>query len=300
MASADIDGKRDSHGYCDRWFRIHCRPPRLLARRLYEITVTVSDDDGDSQSATIVAYVTGVGINNHALQVVGTDGNGRTFVRRIGRDQLLVTANFLSSLRKPRTLDSRAVSRIEIVLGDGDDLAVINPRPRVLQPAISDGGAGNDILKGGRADDILLAGSGSDFVRGGPGSDLLIAGQTACDFSDEALLTILDGWTTQRSPAARIANLQGLDESQFTDRLNGDYFFCPNGDDQTVFDDEDPDLLFGGSGIDWFFAHLRDDNVGLRDRLFGARDNETADDLARLLTRWLMAVRPLLSSVALC
>jgi hypothetical protein len=110
------------------------------------------------------------------------------------------------------------------------------------------GGAGNDSLTGGAGRSILIGDQGSDTLVGGPDDDLLIGGTTTLDTNRAALLAILREWQrTDLSYSQRIGHL----------RHGGGY----NGSatlvwGTTVLDDQSPDVLTGGLGLDWFFANL--------------------------------------------
>jgi len=97
----------------------------------YEVAVTVTDDDGGSDSWTsdVVAGCT----------VAGTDGT-----------------DVLHGTRGDDVMCGRGGHDL-ILGGDGNDIIL--------------GGDGNDILLGGRGDDILDGEGGVDLVLGGPGSD---------------------------------------------------------------------------------------------------------------------------------
>jgi autotransporter-associated beta strand protein len=135
------------------------------------------------------------------------------------------------------------------------------------------GGSGNDELTGGNGRDLLIGGIGADRLVGNAGDDLLIAGTTAYDDHDAALLAILAEWTSTRGYHARIANLQGAGNgSDFDNRLNGNFFLKSSGSDATVFDDGAVDVLTGSSDRDWFF-------VGDDDQISGLAGNEFVEDL---------------------
>jgi hypothetical protein len=137
--------------------------------------------------------------------------------------------------------------------GTGNDLLQDGGGDSVLV-----GGDGNDLLQSNRGRDLLIGGSGSDLLQGNAGDDLLIAGTTAFDANDVALAAIMAEWTSGRSYATRIANLSGSGSGP---RANGNFFLKVSGPDATVFDDNEFDLLIGGSGMDWFFADLSQDIV---------------------------------------
>ena len=127
------------------------------------------------------------------------------------------------------------------------------------------GGGGNNVLLGGAGDDLLVGGGGRDLLIGGEGRDLLIGGDdllipgtTAFDANDMALAAITAEWTSGRSYNDRVANLRGTGSGP---RANGNFFLTVSGPDATVFDDDEFDVLTGGSGMDWFFADLSQDII---------------------------------------
>jgi CSLREA domain-containing protein len=126
------------------------------------------------------------------------------------------------------------------------------------------GGAGHDLLFGEDGDDLLVGGGGRDFLVGGIGADrivgnadddLLIAGRTAFDANDAALLAIMAEWTSQRDYATRVANLRGEGTGE---RSNGEYFLRKG---VTVLDDLARDVLTGSAGLDWFLFSDAEDKV---------------------------------------
>jgi len=155
--------------------------------------------------------------------------------------------------------------------GSGSDTILGGPGNDVLYGLAGgdflDGGAGNDLLYGGAGSDILLGGPGNDLLFGGPGNDLLIGGRgndllfgedgddiliggtTSHDANRAALLAIMAEWNATRPIDLRIANLEnggGLNSS----------FRLKKGD--TVLDDAARDMLFSGSGCDWFLVFAGD------------------------------------------
>ncbi|MBI3466271.1 MAG: hypothetical protein HY000_24925 [Planctomycetes bacterium] len=204
-------------------------------------------------------------------------------VHRLGHDRLRVHADFLPGNKQFRDFPAADITRIHVLLGDGDDQALIGGD--ILLPVIIEGGAGNDLLyggggnnlllggdgldllMGGRGRNILIGGRGSDLLLGGGGEDLLIAGSTVYDSGDaglaheDALLAILAEWGSSRDYATRIENLKGTGAGE---RANGSFFL----DGETVEDDLALDLLIGGSGMDWFLAEPG------KDLLLGRKANE--------------------------
>ena len=61
------------------------------------------------------------------------------------------------------------------------------------------GGAGDDKLDGGKGRDVLIGGSGKDEIKGSQDDDLLIAGSTSYDEHVSALNLLLTEWSSSRS-----------------------------------------------------------------------------------------------------
>jgi len=111
------------------------------------------------------------------------------------------------------------------------------------------GGPGNDLLFGLAGDDLLDGGLGNDFLYGRAGSDILLGGTTSHDANRAALLAIMAEWNATRPIDLRIANLENGGGLNNTFRLK-------KGD--TVLDDAARDMLFSGSGCDWFLVFAGD------------------------------------------
>ena len=101
-----------------------------------------------------------------------------------------------------------------------------------------------------------------DVINGNQGEDIVIGATTIHDSNLIALSAIRDEWTSNRTLAERIANIEG---SGVGPRLNSVYFL--NG--MTVQDDGESDLLDGGLSPDWIFVSVSDDDfiIGMNDVL---------------------------------
>ncbi len=264
---------------------------------IYPITVTLESAESQPTTASTTALITGASVNNGVLQIVGTAADDNTLIGQTCGDQMIVIANFLPGFWHLKRFDSTNIESVHVMLGDGNDRAVVGAR--VYKPATLDGGAGNDFLKGGRGHDILLGGDGRDLLVGGRGRDLLIGGlgadrvvgnadddiiiggRTAYDRNDVALAAIMAEWTSDRDYATRVENLRGIGTGT---RSNGSYFLIAQNSAEldlaaTVFDDDARDVLTGGNGLDWFFANCYHDDEGRRDRITDLNADEFADDL---------------------
>lgn len=133
------------------------------------------------------------------------------------------------------------------------------------------GGAGNDTLVGNGGRDLLIGGLGIDTLDGGAGDDILIGGTTAHDDSRAALDALMAEWgRSTMAYALRVKHLQG----ECAGGLNGSYRLTavtatpPTA--ATVFSDALVNSLTGGTGLDWFWAfpldRLIDPNGGVERR----------------------------------
>jgi hypothetical protein len=250
---------------------------------VYPISLTLTDDDGDVAVQRTVAVVTGAGVRDGVLRVVGTGDDDHVLVTKLF-GKYRVAADFLPG--HLRSFDGSAVARVEILTGDGnDDVALVAGVPgriaggagndrlvggwgaSILQGEAGDdvliagpgdavlvGGDGDDRLLGGFGRDVLIGGSGADRLAGGFGDDILIAGPTAFDADRDALTALQAEWTSDRDRTARVQNLTGITEADgnaaFGNRSNGEYYLRAG---VTVTDDDAADELAGVLGDDWIF-----------------------------------------------
>ncbi len=179
---------------------------------IYTITITVEDDDGGTDTATLTALVTGVGLTPAGLLgVVGTDFKDVVNVKRKGSSIEVQSPQLgFGKVAFPET----DVVSMEIATCDGKDQ--IHVDHKVAAPAILDGGPGNDHVR---------AGSGLTQLIGGPGKDHLFAGDSG---------NVLEG--------------EGGDDDLNGGKGN-DLLFGGEGDDKLAGDKGD-DLLDGGLGVD--------------------------------------------------
>jgi uncharacterized delta-60 repeat protein len=235
---------------------------------LYTVTVALTDDDTGGASAAAPATITGAGILNGVLQIVGTNLADQVTVNKVGDSSLRVHAGFLPL---DRDFGLAGVQYILGVFCDGDDHVGIGGSIEIT--AMLEGGAGNDQLDGGGGADVLLGGSGDDMLIGGQGrdiliggigadriignaqEDLLVGGTTTYDANRDAILSILAEWTSSRDFATRVANLSGTGSGP---RLNGNLFLQQG---ITVLDDAAVDKLTGSAALDWFFFNSLEDIV---------------------------------------
>ena len=92
---------------------------------VFTVTVTLFDDNGNSDTESTTAVVTGVGLNNGTLQIIGTRGKDQVQVSDDGK-KLKVQADLKSGrIKLEKSFKKSKVNRIEIVLCEGDDQAQV-------------------------------------------------------------------------------------------------------------------------------------------------------------------------------
>lgn len=194
---------------------------------------------GDAPVSNVITVVP----QGNNLVITGTTGNDAVVIRRVTGGLSVEGNNTNFGTFNP-------IGRIVVTFGGGADQ--LNVSGSLGVPLFVDGGAGNDTLKGGGGNDIILGGLGNDRLMGANGRDLmiggdgadrilgqqaddiLIAGCTDHDSLPSSLDAIMIEWTSAGTFETRVANLAGI--------LNT----------TTVHDDLDPDSLNGNAGDDWF------------------------------------------------
>jgi Ca2+-binding RTX toxin-like protein len=242
---------------------------------MYTVTITLSDDDTGTDAKTATVHVTGVGILNGTLYVVGTTSDDKVKINNTGKGDFKVHTDFRSK-KAEKNFDGEGVTQIVVATCDGDDDVDINGSISLL--TLLDGGAGADKLKGGKGPNILLGGNGDDKLDGGNSRDLIIGGQgadtleghqqddiliagyTAYDANHAALFAIMAEWRKDDAANGYAQRVAKLSSGSFAHLLIGN-----DGASQTVFEDSDVDTLKGSAGTDWFFANQVADNGGPRD-----------------------------------
>jgi Ca2+-binding RTX toxin-like protein len=251
----------------------------------------VSDGDGGFAIDTAQVNILGTGVEliDGVLHIVGSDANDCVTIFRVGSQIKVITSFTVPHLQFFNAADitdiqvrtrgghdcvvtaSNVTHSMTIDGGSGNDLLVGGGGPNLLIGGSGHdalyGGAGNDILLGGTGnddlfggsgDDILVGGHGNDILNGGTGRDLiigsqdndllyggsgediLIGGYTIHDNDLAALDAVMAIWTSSASFAARVSDLTssgGLLEAGVA-----------------VFDDNECDILIGGSGRDLIFG----------------------------------------------
>jgi hypothetical protein len=247
----------------------------------FTVSVTAADASGNvslTSSAPSVSISTvamepdPLNSNQTALYVGGTTGNDTIAITPVAGGGIKIGMNFVN-------YGSFFPSRVVVYGQAGAD--IIKTAPQTLSgvltyvtvPVMFFSGSGNDILNlsgsdgntnnvlvggggadrliGGQGRDILIGGAGQATLQAGGGGDILVGGTTAFDNNSAALAAILAEWSrTDIDYVTRIAHLTG----GLGGGLNGNEFLNAN----TVSTNNLADSLYGGAGMDWFFAGMLD------------------------------------------
>ncbi|MFV2065537.1 MAG: hypothetical protein ACC645_01055 [Pirellulales bacterium] len=223
---------------------------------VYQISVTLTDDDTGQAVATTTAYITGVGIVGDRLYVVGTNSADQVIVNPAAKGGLRVHASFLPE--RQRTLSANGVREIVVLLCDGDDRASVAGSIRLATQI--HGGGGNDRLNGGGGLNVLLGGLGDDRLIGGRDHDLMIGGDGADKLnSNNGGDVIVSGGTVYDGVSlAQMDRLFAIIEDYADD---GELDPENRLDETTVFDDDFVDEILGASSFDLLFYELGVDRV---------------------------------------
>ncbi len=236
----------------------------------YTVKVWATDTDGlqSTQPASMTVSVTAVAMQGGNLIVGGTTGADTIVIKPADTaGDLAVTVNGAAQgsyhptgqivvyaqagddhvqLQTAKIGKTTVWVKVPAILFGGDGNDNLDASGSTANNILV-GGAGNDTLHAGSGRDILIGGGGADVLYAGGGGDILIGGTTDWDDNLTALTALRAEWgRTDLSYQARINHLDGA----VAGGLNGSYLL----DAQTVHDDGAVDQLFGGGGMDWFFA----------------------------------------------
>jgi hypothetical protein len=128
------------------------------------------------------------------------------------------------------------------------------------------GGSGGTSLYGGSARNLLIAGTGAGGLEAGSAGDILIGGSTTYENNPTALAYIMAEWDSSDSYSTRIKKITS------GGGLNGSYLL----NSSTVSDNGVSNPLYGGAGLDWFFAHTKGKNA---DKVYNLTSGEVVTQI---------------------
>jgi Ca2+-binding RTX toxin-like protein len=232
----------------------------------YEVTLTVTDKDGGSSTirrTVVVGATPGITLlPGGRLVIVGTGGADSILVNPGGG-----ALEIKVKLNGTRQTFVGVTSIVIYANAVNDDVQVVGG---IRLPVTIFGGAGNDSLKGGAGD------------------DLLIAGNTAFDANDAVLEALMAEWTSSWSYVDLLRNLRGdATGGSLTSRANGPVYLAVDSTHSravTVLDDGDADVLTGSAGQDWFLFDVEGDSSTRKDKASDLSAVAFADDLDFITT----------------
>jgi hypothetical protein len=156
----------------------------------------------------------------------------------------------------PSLLFDNVTGHIQINGNNGNDVIYIDPK--IKNPAIIDGGAGDDTITGGAGNDVITGGLGTNTIDGGKGTNTLVetgdTNMTLVSGSTKANGSLTSGLVTDVliKNSIQAAGLTGgpsdnvLDASAF----NGPVYLFGLGGNDTLLGGPKNDVLVGGDGND--------------------------------------------------
>jgi hypothetical protein len=182
----------------------------------------------------------GAGVVDGVLYVIGTENDDHVTVNRVGNSTIRVHADFLP-VGNFKDFSAAGVDQLMAFLCDGDDH--MNVSGNISLPTLIDGGDGDDHLNGGGYRSLLIGGLGQDRLVAGSAGDVLIGGSTDQDHHLDILQAALAAWASSDPYLDRVADVDALLDD---------------------IDDEEVDMLTGGSGRDLYFDGVGDALLGVK------------------------------------
>jgi hypothetical protein len=224
----------------------------------YTITVTATDQDGAaSEPVTFTVEIKTAALiddplnpGDMLLAVGGTEGDDSIVINPAGGFKVRVGGESIGRFS--------GADRIAVYGMDGNDNIQIAGSIKV--PAWLDGGAGDDRLKGGKANDMLQGGEGNDNLNGGQGLDILIGGEGADRLNGGPGNDILLGGLALLDETSLFAISELWGDGASASDLRGPDGFTTEGT-PTVEDDGEADQLQGASGKNWFLTASDTDDI---------------------------------------
>lgn len=221
---------------------------------VFTLAVTLFDNNGGSAARNWTAVISGVGLVNGQLQIIGTGGRDIIHVIRGGAGsgpdhnvldvQTVFNVGSGSAGGGPATISDFSLSDVTSILiigrGGDDHLQV---HSQITIPATIDGGSGDDQIWGGDGDDTITDLVGNNSIMAGAGNDLVTTGggQDNVDAGDGNDMVMAGGGNDTVTGGNGNDILVGGDGD---DAMNG-------GDDY--------DLIIGGRGADTITGNKGED-----------------------------------------
>jgi len=145
------------------------------ALTLVALPATASAATVSKLDATTLRYVATPGITD-ALQLKLTDSNAKIMFDRASAPEGTASVGCDAPSAGDVKCDRAGITRVVVVLGDGNDLLNVNSSVEFPIALDVDGGTGDEVIFGGTAADVLRGGPGGDQIFGLGGADDITGG----------------------------------------------------------------------------------------------------------------------------
>ena len=233
----------------------------------YAIDVTVDDGaatDGDTLNTTVANSSNQSGI----FTVAGSNGSDVIQATRNQGNKIKIKVFRQSGFNSVFVENVADVSEISILGRGGHDFIAVSNA--ITFSTIIDGGAGHDVMFGGRGADKMIGGSGNDVMIGRAGDDVMLGGSGHDWIKGNRGDDCIDGGEGNDL----IAGGNGADT--ITGGAGYDVIWGQNSNDW-LYGDDDDDIIFGGNGDDNIFGGAGDDVLSGdsgQDNIFGGDGND--------------------------
>ncbi|MFN3152513.1 SdrD B-like domain-containing protein [Bremerella sp.] len=243
---------------------------------VFDILVTLSDDDGGIATGELSTKVQGFGIVGDTLYIIGGSEDDFVQINPQGQDKIHVVGDTTGEWVK-ETYALPDFTNIVALLYGGDDKFFMNPNLDI--PAYVSGGDGNDEIRTGAGNDYVDGGEGNNKIWTKDGNDEVVTGSG----NDEIWTDDGDDIVSAGDGNNKVWLGDGNDQA--TTGSGNDEVFAGKGDDQVdagdgnnkVWGDHGNDSLTTGSGNDELFGGNGDDVLNAGDgnnKLFGGNGND--------------------------
>ncbi len=243
---------------------------------VFDIEVTVLDDDGGQVSGQLSTKVTGFGIVRDTLYVVGSGEDDFTQLYSQGNAAVTVSGDPTGEWIQ-QTFSTADFSQIVVLLCDGNDQFFMGQNLEI--PTYVSGGNGNDNISTGAGDDFVDGGEGNNQIWTYGGNDEVVSG------AGDDLVWTFDG--NDIVDAGNGNNKVWLDDGDdhATTGSGNDQLFGGDGNDTLIagdgnnklFGGDGDDILIAGSGVDEAFGDKGNDAIstgGGNDKAFGGKGQD--------------------------
>ena len=258
---------------------------------IFTITVTLTDDDGGiAHVLTTTATVSGIGLHNGQLQIIGTNGKDTVNVTQsAGNIQVQAKFNLshtgianghgnLFPFSANAAFNTKGVTNILVIGGGSDDNLQV--AGNVTVSTAVDGGAGNDTIGSGAGNDTISDLLGNNQIHAGKGNDTVTVGDGANQiWTDGGKDVVVTGKGNNKIVAGAGNNTitVGGGNNSVTGSTGNDLIVVNGSGINTIDGGAGDDTIFGGGGKDRIAGDAGNDVIfggGGNDTLMGGANND--------------------------